>query len=230
MNRENKREKNRLRSMVTFFKPKIIVSEQYRSIRTNIQFNFNEQSKKSIVVTSSIPNEGKSTTVANLAISFSQQGKSVLIVDADLRKPVLHNIFKISELNGLTNYLAGFYSSIEDIIYGTGVDNLSIVPCGPIPSNPAELLGSQNMKNFMEEALQKFDIVLIDTSPVLAVTDAQIVSNLCGGALLVVRSGKTDKSQVKKAKELLEQTGATIIGAVLNKKKASKRQNYSYLN
>nr|WP_240903757.1 CpsD/CapB family tyrosine-protein kinase [Chengkuizengella sediminis] len=223
-------DKSRLRSMVTYFKPKTIVSEQYRSIRTNIQFSSGKQSNRSIVVTSSIPGDGKSTTVANLSISFAQQGKRVLIVDADLRKPTLHHIFRISQVNGLTNYLAGFYPSIDEIVYDTGVDNLSIVTCGPIPGNPAELLGSQHMKDFMDEALQKFDMVLVDTSPVLAVTDAQIVSNLCDGVVLVIRSGKTDKKQVKKAKELLEQTNATVLGAVLNQKKASKKQNFYYVN
>ncbi|MDX8361124.1 MULTISPECIES: CpsD/CapB family tyrosine-protein kinase [Bacillaceae] len=229
MRTEKGKAKSRLRGRIAYLKPKTIVSEQYRSLRTNIQFSMNAHAKQSIVVTSSIPNEGKSTTITNLSISFAQQGKRILIVDADLRKPTLHNIFRISQENGLTNFLAGFYSSIDDVISNTEIDHLSIVPCGPIPNNPAELLSSKRMNDFLEEALQKFDLVLLDTPPVLAVTDAQIVSNLCGGVLLVVKSGKTDKKQVKKAKELLEQTNANILGAVLNKKVAGKNKYFNYI-
>ncbi|MFS1511172.1 CpsD/CapB family tyrosine-protein kinase [Chengkuizengella sp. SCS-71B] len=229
MKLERKKDKVRLRSMLSFYQPKSIFSEQFRSIRSNIQFSSVDKSVKSILVTSSVPGEGKTTTAVNLAISFAQQGNRVLLVDTDLRKPTLHHIFERTQHRGLTNYLAGHYRSIEDFVCDSGIDNLQIVTSGPIPPNPAELLSASEMKVFMKEAFENYDMVVYDTSPVLAVTDAQILSNVCDGVILVIRSGKTRTEQVKKAKENLEQANAKILGAILNKKKVSKHESYYYI-
>ncbi|MDP5274748.1 CpsD/CapB family tyrosine-protein kinase [Chengkuizengella sp. 2205SS18-9] len=229
MLRLNRKKQNQSsqRSLVTLTNPKSPISEQYRTIRTNIQFAAVDQDIKSIVVTSSTPSEGKSTTTANLAIVFAQQGKKVLLVDADLRKPTMHYTFQLLNTYGLTNVLAG-QAAMNGVISKTDNEHLSVITSGPIPPNPAEMLGSNAMKQFVKEAKQNYDIVLFDSPPVLAVTDAQILGNLSDGVILVVQSGKTEVEAAQKSKELLQQANTKILGTVLNQKKTSKKQGYYY--
>ncbi|MFS1511119.1 CpsD/CapB family tyrosine-protein kinase [Chengkuizengella sp. SCS-71B] len=224
MSRKKQKQTNQ-RSLVTLTNPKSPISEQYRTIRTNIQFAAVDQNIKSIVVTSSTPAEGKSTTTANLAIVFAQQGKRVLLVDADLRKPTMHYTFQLFNTFGLTNVLAS-QAAINGVMSETEIEHLSVITSGPIPPNPAEMLGSNAMRQFVEEAKKKFDIVLFDSPPVLAVTDAQILGDLCDGVILVVESGGTEVEAALKSKERLLQANTKILGTVLNQKKTSKKQDY----
>ena len=216
-----------MRSLITKTNPKSPISEQYRTIRTNILFSVVDCPLRSLMVTSSAPAEGKSTTVANLAVVFAQQGKKVLLVDADLRKPTVHYTFRKDNHVGLTNVLtkqAPFQAAVKE----TDVDNLFVLTSGPIPPNPAELLGSSAMEELLAEAYKQFDLVLFDTPPVLAVTDAQILANQCDGTILVVHSGKTEIEAAQKAKELLINAKGKLLGVVLNQKKQKESSYYYY--
>ncbi|WP_080629214.1 CpsD/CapB family tyrosine-protein kinase [Anoxybacillus flavithermus] len=216
-----------MRSLITKTNPKSPISEQYRTIRTNILFSVVDRPLRSLMVTSSAPAEGKSTTVSNLAVVFAQQGKKVLLVDSDLRKPTVHYTFRKDNHVGLTNVLtkqAPFQTAIKE----TDVDNLFVLTSGPIPPNPAELLGSSAMEELLAEAYKQFDLVLFDTPPVLAVTDAQILANQCDGTILVVHSGKTEIEAAQKAKELLLAAKGKLLGVVLNQKKQKESSYYYY--
>lgn len=207
--------------------PKSPISEQYRTIRTNIQFSLVDQQLRSVMVTSSGPSEGKSTTASNMAVVFSQQGKKVLFVDADLRKPTAHYTFQQENFKGLTTVLTK-QSELFETINSTRIANLDILTSGPIPPNPAELLSSRAMEELLAAAYKQYDMVVFDTPPVLAVTDAQVLANQCDGTILVVASGSTDKDSAVKAKELLEAAKAKLLGVVLNRKKQKDSSYYYY--
>nr|WP_141431171.1 CpsD/CapB family tyrosine-protein kinase [Bacillus sp. 03113] len=209
--------------------PKSPISEQYRTIRTNIIFSSVDQEMRTILITSAGPEEGKSTTTANLAVVFAQQGKKVLLVDADLRKPTAHYTFNLLNTTGLTSVLTN-QTSLVNVFKNTDVNNLYVLTSGPIPPNPSELLGSNAMDRFIEEALREFDLVLFDTPPVLVVSDAQVLANKCDGSVLVVGSGIVEKEAALKTKEVLASSKAKILGVVLNNKKRSKASNYYYYN
>jgi capsular exopolysaccharide synthesis family protein len=215
------------RKLITKNDPKSPISEQYRTIRTNIQFSSIDQEVSTLMVTSSGPGEGKSTTVANLAVVFAQQGKSVLLVDADLRKPTVHYTFNLTNTTGLTSVLTN-QLPLSEAVKLTDVANLLVLPSGPIPPNPSELLGSRAMKAFLENAQRDYDFILFDTPPVLAVTDAQILANQCDGTILVVSSEKTETEQALKSKELLTSAQAKLMGVVLNNKKVDTSAQYYY--
>ncbi|MED2972864.1 CpsD/CapB family tyrosine-protein kinase [Fictibacillus sp. B-59209] len=215
------------RSLITHNNPKSPISEQYRTIRTNIQFSSIDTDYKTLMVTSAGPGEGKSTTVANLAVVLAQQGKSVLLVDGDLRKPTVHYTFKVSNIQGVTNVLTR-QITLEDAVQETNVEDLYVLPSGPVPPNPSELLNSKAMEVLVEEANNKYDYVLFDSPPVLAVTDAQVLSSRCDGVVLVTSSGKTEKEEALKAKELLENANAKILGVVLNGKETNDSSYYYY--
>jgi protein-tyrosine kinase len=215
------------RSLITKSNPKSPISEQYKTIRTNIQFSSVDKTIQTLMVTSSGPGEGKSTTVANLAVVFAQQGKKVLLIDADLRKPTAHYTFRLDNHTGLTNVLTK-QATVDQAVNETDVENLFVLPSGPIPPNPAELLGSQTMVEFLSQITETYDLVLFDTPPVLAVTDAQILANKCDGTILVVHSGKTENEAAVKAKELLVNAKGKLLGVVLNQKKQKESQYYYY--
>ena len=225
--KKNKKAISNRRNIITKFDSKSPISEQYRTIRTNIQFSSVDHEVKSLMVTSSGPGEGKSTTVANLAVVFAQQGKKVLLVDADLRKPTVQYTFNQTNTFGLTSVLTK-QMTLDKAVADTGEKNLFVLTSGPIPPNPAELLSSKAMEQFYQDVLDLFDIVLFDTPPLLAVTDAQILANKCEGTILVVSSGKTEKDQVVKAKELLDSAQSKLLGVVLNNKKMNNSNHYYY--
>lgn len=219
--------KNAQPLLVALFKPKSPVSEQYRTLRTNILFSSVDQELKTLLVTSTVPGEGKTTTAANLAVVFAQQGKRTLLVDADLRKPSIHEMFDIDNQKGLTTVLTK-QTTLEDTMVQRGEDTLYILSSGPLPPNPAELLGSRAFETFFTTAKETFDIVLYDTPPVLVVTDAQIIAHKCDGTILVTSANKTEKQDAVKAKDLLENAGAKLLGAVLNQKKRSRARYHYY--
>ncbi|MBE6915962.1 MAG: CpsD/CapB family tyrosine-protein kinase [Ruminococcaceae bacterium] len=193
------------------------VKEAYKAARTNLMFMFAEHEHKCVSVTSSFPGEGKTTTCANLAISFAQTGAKTLIIDGDLRKPRMHRMFSISSAPGITDVLGGF-AKLEDAIYTTKYENLFVIPAGTIPPNPAELLASQSMKQLLEKlsGVYGFEYVFIDTPPINMVTDAAVVSQSLVGSIVVVKSGETNKESLKSAVLALEQAGTNILGFILN--------------
>ncbi|MFD9365207.1 CpsD/CapB family tyrosine-protein kinase [Priestia megaterium] len=215
------------RRLVAHTNPKLPVAEQYRTIRSNIQFSSLDEDIRSLVMTSSGPGEGKSTTAANLAIVYAQQGKKVLLVDADLRKPTAHFSFRLENHIGFTNVLTKKTKLLE-AVYQTDIPNLSILTSGPIPPNPSELLASKNMDKLLEIMYENFDFILFDTPPTLAVTDAQILSNKAEATLLVVSSGTTDRNAAQKAKELLTNAKARLLGVILNNRKIESKDYYYY--
>ncbi|MCM3741814.1 CpsD/CapB family tyrosine-protein kinase [Oceanobacillus luteolus] len=215
-----------IRHLITKVNPKSPISEQYRTVRTNMQFSSVDNELKSFLVTSSGPAEGKSSTTANLAVVYAQQGKRVLLIDADLRKPTMHYTFRLDNLRGLSNVLVG-ENTLEEAVNQTDVETLDVMTCGPIPPNPSELLASRKMENLLKEAKLSYDLVIFDTPPVLAVTDAQILANIVDGTVLVVRSGKTEVEAAEKAKESLAPAKAKLLGVVLNGRE-KKASNYYY--
>ncbi|MGM9887166.1 MAG: polysaccharide biosynthesis tyrosine autokinase [Lactococcus sp.] len=216
------------RYLITSLNPKSPISEQYRTIRTTIDFKMVDQGMKSFLVTSAEAAAGKSTTIANLAITFAQQGKRVLLIDADLRKPSVHMSFKIPNRSGLTNILTR-QSTVEETLQGSPInENLAIITSGPIPPNPSELLSSAGMKNLIETMTQAFDIVLVDTPPLSAVTDAQIISGFVGGVVVVARAYQTKKESLAKTKKMLDQVQGNIIGVVLHGVNTSDTAYYYY--
>jgi capsular exopolysaccharide synthesis family protein len=158
---------------------------------------------------------------------FAQQGKRVLLVDADMRKPTAHYTFNHTNTFGLTSVLTK-QITLEKAVKGTPEDNLFLLTSGPIPPNPAELLSSQSMEHFFEDAHQLFDLIIFDTPPLLAVTDAQLLANKCEGTILVVSSGKTEKGMLLKAKDLLDSAQSKLLGVVLNNKKLDNTNYYYY--
>src|SRR5690625_527447 len=218
--------KSRIRHLIAKMNPKSPITEQYRTVRTNLQFAAIDEELRSMIVTSSGPGEGKSITTANLAVVYAQQGKKVLLVDADLRKPTVHYTFRLDNLRGLSNILVGEHA-LEEAATETDVENLDVLSCGPIPPNPSELLASKKMKQVLNDALLTYDLVIFDTPPVLAVADAQIMANIVDGSLLVIRSKQTEYEEAMRAKESLEPAKAKLLGTVLNDRE-KKEANYYY--
>ncbi|MEC0446903.1 Tyrosine-protein kinase YwqD [Bacillus velezensis] len=222
-----KKDKPGKRSVIAMFEPKSINSEQYRTIRTNIEFSSVDTEVKSLLITSAGPEEGKSTTAANLAVVFAQQGKKVLLIDADLRKPTVHFTFKLDNGTGLTSLLLK-QLPFQKAVLPADEANLDILTSGPIPPNPAELLSTGAMKDLLSEAAAVYDKVILDTPPVLAVADTKILGSYTDGAIMVISSGKTDKEKAAKAKEALDYCPCKLLGAVMNGKKQTKHSDYAY--
>ncbi|MFK0522524.1 CpsD/CapB family tyrosine-protein kinase [Paenibacillus illinoisensis] len=215
-------------SLVTMANPKSSSSEAYRKLRTNIQFSSIDSQIQTIMIASALSGEGKTTTIGNLAVTYAQEGKKVLLMDTDLRKPAVHRMFNVPNHVGLTSVLSSQYK-VTEVLRETDVEGLHVLSSGPIPPNPSEMLGSRKMTALLESLKEEYDVILFDTPPVLAVTDALIISSLCDGVLLVVSSGKVKKDLVKKAKAHLEHVNARILGAVLNNVQVPKNRNADYV-
>ncbi|WP_048727070.1 CpsD/CapB family tyrosine-protein kinase [Carnobacterium sp. 1290_CSPC] len=214
--------------LVTYFEPMSAVAEQYKTIRTNIEFAQISSSVKSIAVTSSISMEGKSTTVVNLAYTYAQTGKKVLIVDSDLRKPTVHRTFKLNNELGLTTLLANPELKFNQVVQKSKELGLYFLPSGPMPPNPTELIGSTQMASLMQELSNNFDMVIYDTPPVNSVTDAQIIASRVDGVILVARQNFARKELVREAKQTLENVKANILGFVINNVPFEEGKGYGY--
>lgn len=189
------------------------ISETYRTLRTNIQFTALDTKEKVLVVTSAGMGEGKSTTISNLAVAIAETDKKVLLIDCDMRRPTIHKVFRLSNMQGISDYLIGEVA-LEKTVHSVE-PYLDVMTSGTIPPNPSELLGSKVMEKFLNDMRDEYDYILLDAPPVMAVTDAQILSTLSSGVILVVASGKAQRELAKRSKELIEAVGAKIIGAVL---------------
>ncbi len=202
-------------NLVTYSSPKSAIAETYRSLRTSLQFSGVDNPVKSVIITSGNPGEGKSTTVANLAIATAQMGMKTLIVDADLRKPIQHLLFGFKKEPGLIDALAD--GRLQDgLLRKTEVDNLWLLTCGTIPPNPSELLGSKAMKNLQQNLLEEFDHIFYDTPPVIAVTDAVVLSTIVDSLALIIKFGSTSHQSVNHASNLLKQVNTKVSGVILN--------------
>ncbi|HWQ88596.1 MAG TPA: CpsD/CapB family tyrosine-protein kinase [Desulfitobacteriaceae bacterium] len=213
-------------SLITLEQSKSPISEAYRMLRTNVEFTGVDSETKKILITSPGPREGKSTTAANLAVSIAQTGKSVLLVDSDMRNPSQHKIFDLDNREGLSLSLVQDQDSLKYVRI-TEVPGLVVLTAGPVPPNPAELLGSQRMKHLIAEVSKKFDVVIFDTPPVIAVADAAILAQEADGVILVLAAGEVNRDYARKAKEQLDKVGAKILGSVLNKVDM-KSNDYNY--
>ncbi len=225
--RVNKEAQEIERQLLTHLPPKSPVSESYRTLRTNIQFARSDAPVRTLLVTSAGPKEGKSTTVANLAITMAQLNTRTLLVDADLRRPVLHKLFGLRRDLGLTNLLVG-KASLDEALLPTLVTNLTLLPSGVLPPNPSELLGSQQMQALLTQLKERFDIVLLDSPPVIAVTDASVLARLVDGVLLVVNAGSTNREALMRAKDQLDHVQAQVLGVLLNNITASHMYGSHY--
>lgn len=194
--------------------PKSITAESYRSLRTNIQYSSIDKQVKTLVVTSSNAGEGKSTVSGNLAYTFFQSGKRVLIIDCDLRKPSLHRKFNVSNEVGLTDVLVGT-SELNKVMKKID-DNLYLLTTGTLPPNPAEIIGSNTMENFLNECKINFDYIILDTPPILPVTDSKLLAIKADATVLVVRSEISKSKHVSQAFKELEKVNANVIGTILN--------------
>ncbi|OUM41242.1 chromosome partitioning protein [Arthrobacter agilis] len=202
-------------------------AESFRQIRTNLQFAHVSHKSKSVLVTSSLPGEGKSTTATNLALAIAQGGQSVVLVDADLRRPRVNEYLGLERNAGLTTVLIG-RADLEDLLQPWGTDELYVLTAGQIPPNPSELLGSEAMKNLIARLEQKFDAVIIDAPPLLPVTDAAVLAQQVGGVVLVVGSSKVNLPNLQKSLQNLEMVNAELLGVVINLLPSKGPDAYAY--
>lgn len=211
--------------LITYDDPSSTVSEQFNTIRTNIQFSSVDKKLKSILFTSSAPSEGKSTISNNVAVTWAKQGEKVILMDADLRRPTIHKTFNISNHVGLSNYLLG-NASIDEIVQPTMVDNLFVITSGPVPPNPSELLGSMRTKDLIRRLQDRSDLLILDAPPANSVTDSQVLAAQVDGVILVVPQGIADKAGVAHAKQALETVHANILGVIMNRVTREKSSGY----
>lgn len=220
--------------LITAAEPKNPVSEQFRTLRTNIEFAAVSKGEiKTLLISSALPSEGKSTVTSNLAIVYAQQGKKVLLVDADLRRPTVAVTFGLNRNSaGLTNYLGDNHKEISDVVHRTAMDNLDVVTSGPIPPNPAELLGSGKMTELVTQLKSQYDLIIFDVPPFLMVTDAQVLMSKVDGVAIVINGGKTNKGALQRTNEILKIAEAPVLGFIYNdqsrRKKGSSGYGYGY--
>lgn len=214
--------------LVASLSPNPIFSEQFRMIRSNLQFSENGMNLKTLGVTSSGPGEGKSTVSANLAAVFADQQHRVLLIDADLRKPSIHRVFRKPNTKGLTSLLNNPKLPVEEVIHRSKIENLFLITSGPTPTNPSELLSSSEMDRLIKLFQTNFDLIIFDLPPTVAVTDAQIMATKVDGTILVVRNDVAYKDAVDKAVDLLRTVGANLVGFIFNGAERKTTDPYSY--
>ncbi len=214
--------------LIVHHQPLSATAEAYRALRTNIRFSFVDRPMRTLLVASPGPSEGKSLTLANLAVAMAQSGFRVIMVDTDLRHPVLHKIFNVSNVEGLSSILLASEADPELYLQNTGVENLQLLPCGPLPPNPAEILGSERMGAVLDILLAIADLIVFDSAPILMVTDAAVLAARLreGGVLLVADVGKTRRGLAKRAVEEFQRVHANLLGVVVNR--VSSEYYYHY--
>jgi capsular exopolysaccharide synthesis family protein len=203
-------------NLITLTDTQSLAAEAYRTLRTNLTFAALDNPIETLVVTSAALGEDKSTVLANLAITMAQGERRTIVVDADLRRPSLHEIFGIANDRGLTTMIVEESALDDPPLINVGVDNLQLLPSGPLPPNPADLLGSRKMERVIAALKTRADVIFFDAPPVVAVTDAAVLGTKVDGVLLVVNAGRTRREHAERAKELLERVHVRIVGAVLN--------------
>ncbi len=221
------RNRSEMYRLATLLYPRSSSAEAYRTLRTNIEFASVDLPIRTLLVTSSMPGEGKTVTTANLAVAFAQAGRRVLLVDGDLRKPGIHIVFDVPNNHGLTTLLRNEQASLDAITNPTEQENLRLLTTGPLPPNPAELLGSQRMRAALERLKASCDLVIFDSAPLVAVTDSAILSSFLDGTLLVIDAGRSHRAAVRQGQEALAKAGATVLGAVLNRLPDRARSDYA---
>ncbi|WP_214703249.1 MULTISPECIES: CpsD/CapB family tyrosine-protein kinase [unclassified Exiguobacterium] len=220
--------RNMNRNLITISDPKSPISEQYRTLRTNLEYTSLGTGLQTILVTSTFTGEGKSTTAGNLAVVYAQLGKRVLVVDCDMRRPTMHQIFRLDTKNGLSNVLAKRVT-IDLAIQQTQLENLYVMTAGVIPPNPSELLSAPSFKEMLDQVQTQFDIIILDAPPVMQVADSRVIATEVDGTVLVVSCEASDRDEVVKARDQLTMTGTKILGLVLNRREYRKdRNNYYY--
>lgn len=202
-----------------------LAAEQYRSIRTNLNFMMPHSNIRTILFTSAENGEGKTTTALNIAVVYAESGKKVLLVDGNMRRPSVHHFFGITSSNGFSSLLLK-KGELLDTVKRTGVVGLEVLPCGHVPSNPAELLGTDALEQLITEMKKYYDVIIFDSPPILTIADSKILANRCDGTVLVVSSGKSDKKRIVKAKEALISSKATILGVIVNNHELENSQYY----
>lgn len=203
-------------SLVTLSQPRSPAAEAYRTLRTNLMFSSLDKPLTTLLVTSAAPDEGKSTTLANLAVTMAQSSRRTILVDCDLRRPTQHEIWGLANERGLTTMVLEGDALTHPPLADVGIENLAVLPSGPLPPNPADLLGSRRMEEVIAALKSRADLVLFDAPPVVAVTDAALLASKLDGVLLVVEAGGTRRDHAQRAKEILEKVNLRIVGAVLN--------------
>ena len=213
--------------LIALHSPKSVASEAYRGIRTSILFSSAEVEPQVILVSSAAPREGKTITTTNLAVAMAQSGGKVIVLDCDMRRPKIHKIFQLSREKGMSNILVGD-CNVKDALAHTATPNLDTIPCGPIPPNPSELLGSARMIKLLDILRKHYSRIIIDSPPVTAVTDATVLAKSVDGVVLVVRAGETPRQVVQTGLNQLQAVNAGILGAVLNAVDTSRDGYYYY--
>ncbi len=226
LKRENGKIDTINRQLITLDNPKSPISEAYRSLRTTLLYQNTDKRRKSLIVSSAGPGDGKTTTVANLAITLANMGKKTILIDTDLRRPVVNKVFGINKSPGITEYLKGYIKNFSDVVSKTKIDNLFIVPSGVIPPNPSELLGSKKLRDLIRKLEKEWDMVLFDSPPLVAVTDATMISKEIDNILIVVKVGKTEKNAFEHTINALKNISAPLGGIILNA--VTDRHNYGY--
>jgi non-specific protein-tyrosine kinase len=202
--------------LITLTEPRSQAAEAYRTLRTNLTFAALDNPIETLVVTSAAPDEDKSKILANLAVTMAQSERRTIVVEADLRRPGLREVFDVVGERGLTSMIVEEAALDNPPLVETGVENLWLLPSGPLPPNPADLLGSQRMEQAIGALKARADVVLFDAPPVASVTDAVVLGTKVDGALLIVSAGRTRREHIERAKELLERVHVRIVGTVLN--------------
>lgn len=216
--------------LITHVQPRSPISEAFRVLRTNLSFAAIDTGLKSVLITSSTPSEGKSTSSGNIATAMAQTGLTVVLIDADLRRPTQHKVFQLSNNHGLTTALLDTETPVTDHLQTTMIPGLKLLASGPLPPNPAELLNSQRMSDVIDSLEESVDVVIIDTPPVLTVADAAILAPKVSGCVVVAQLGKTRQDMLREAADRLRTSGASVFGIVLNRTNSGRNKYYEYYN
>jgi capsular exopolysaccharide synthesis family protein len=226
--KSDKKQRSEIYHLVTLLYPRSSIAEAYRTLRTNTEFAMVDAPVRTLLVTSTLPGEGKTTTAGNLAVAFAQAGRRTLLVDADLRKPGIHRLFDLPNAYGLSTLFRSEDASIEQLVNTTEQDRLSVLTSGPLPPNPAELLASKRFTAILHRLREAYDLVVIDSPPLQAVTDAAILASVTDGTIFVIDAGRTRRGAAAQGREALAKAGAHVLGAVMNRLSSRVRGDYYY--